>query len=105
MKNHYKIHAQHQEDSDNDSNDGTLTKKIDATKYLSANPTKAMIGAAAPAMKSEMLDWLRSDFDRVDLSSTTTGGLKSDRVIRSMRNLSVQENKDEDGSANWIHLE
>jgi hypothetical protein len=99
MKNHYKIHAQHYEDFDHDQDDTmplTTNDTIDSNENQSITPTP-------PVFKTEMLDWLRSDFDEFDLGPTTTQ-LASDRVTRSMKKLNVVE-KEEDNNQDWVHVE
>jgi hypothetical protein len=98
MKNHYKIHAQHYEDFDHDQDD---TASLATTDTLNSNEIQS-ITPTPPVFKTEMLDWLRSDFDEFDLGPTTTQ-LTSDRVTRSMKKLRVEE-KEED-NADWVHVE
>lgn len=102
MKNHYKIHAQHNQppDQDKDENAATSNHKdeLTAMKNSLSSPTTTTAGAA---FKSEMLDWLRSDFDRVEISATTNQSA-NETVIQSMENLHVQEQtNDED----WVELD
>jgi hypothetical protein len=92
MKNHYKIHAEHYEDFDFEQDD-----------TLSNTNQNQPAAAVPPVFKTEMLDWLRSDFDEFDLGPTPIQ-LTSDRIIRSMKKLSVGENK-EDASQDWVHVE
>jgi len=88
MKNHYKIHAQHYENFDHDQDD-TLPPPAtnDTTNSNENQPT-----TTSPVVKTEMLDWLRSDFDDFDLGPAPNQ-LASDRVTRSMKKLRVEEKK------------
>jgi hypothetical protein len=103
MKNHYKIHAQHYDDFDHDQDDTLPPPSTTDTKTSGENqPT-----TAPPVFKTEMLDWLRSDFDDFDLGPAPTQ-LSSDRVTRSMKKLRVEEKKgDEEDEKNkdWVHVE
>jgi len=105
MKNHYKIHAQHYEDFDHDQDDalppGTPGPLEPSTPAHESQPM-----APPPVFKTEMLDWLRSDFDDFDLGPAPTT-LSSDRVTRSMKKLRVEEKKDgeEDKNKDWVHVE
>ena len=98
MKNHYKIHAQHYEDFDHDQDD---TSPLPTNDTLNSNETQS-ITSTPPVFKTEMLDWLRSDFDEFDLGPAPTQ-LASDRVTRSMKKLRVEE-KEEDNQ-DWVHVE
>jgi hypothetical protein len=97
MKNHYKIHAQHYEDFKHDQDDKTTTK---------SNENQATL--APSVVKTEMLDWLKSDFDEFNLGTPPTQ-LVSDRVTRSMKKLHVQEKKevddDEEKNKDWVYVE
>src|SRR5690242_11517035 len=66
MKNHYKIHAQHYEDFDHNQDD-TLPQPSSSTN---SNENQTII--ARSVVKTEMLDWLRSDFDEFDLGPSPT---------------------------------
>ena len=87
VKNHYKIHAQHYEDFDHDQDD-TLPQPSSSTTNSNENQAKI----APPVVKTEMLDWLRSDFDEFDLGTSPTQ-LASDRVTRSMKNYMFRKRK------------
>jgi hypothetical protein len=104
MKNHYKIHAQHYDDFDHDQDD-TLPA---VTKNEATNSNESQPATTAPppppVFKTEMLDWLRSDFDDFDLGPEPTQ-LRSDRVTRSMKKLRVEEKKDDDEPKDWVHVE
>ncbi len=100
MKNHYKIHAQHYEDFDHDQDDTLPPNDDDEKKKLHNQP----ITTAPPVFKTEMLDWLRSDFDDFDLGPQPAQ-LSSDRVTRSMKKLRVEEKKDDDEHKDWVHVE
>ena len=96
MKNHYRIHAQHYEDFDHEQDDN-----LPNTINLNENqPTTA----PPPVFKTEMLDWLRSDFDEFDLGPTPTQ-LGSDRITRSMKKLRFEEKQEEDNNQDWVHVE
>ena len=107
MKNHYKIHAEHYEDFDpeqdefpSNSNDLPSSSATTNTVSQQQQPT-----TAPPVFKTEMLDWLQSDFDEFDLGPPPTQ-LASDRVTRSMKKLNVQEKtKQEDDEQDWVHVE
>ncbi len=102
MKNHYKIHAQHYEDFDHDQDDTLPPVTNDTTNSNENQPTTTQ-----PVVKTEMLDWLRSDFDDFDLGSTSSQ-LASDRVTSRMNKLHVKEKKDEDDedkNKDWVHVE
>jgi hypothetical protein len=94
MKNHYKIHAQHYEDFNHDQDD-TLPQP--------SSSTNSNENQAPPVVKTEMLDWLKSDFDEFNLNPPSTQ-LASDRVTRSMKKLHVQEN-DENKNKDWVYIE
>jgi hypothetical protein len=102
MKNHYKIHAQHYDDFDHDQDD-TLPP-VTKTEATNSNESQPATTAPAPVFKTEMLDWLRSDFDDFDLGPEPTQ-LRSDRVTRSMKKLRVEEKKDDDEQKDWVHVE
>ncbi|CAF1359270.1 unnamed protein product [Adineta ricciae] len=91
MKNHYKIHAQHYDDDYDHEQDDTLAPSVE---------TGVTTTTSTPAFKSEMINWLRSDFDDFDLDSSSKAA--SDRVTRNMRKLRVEDGKDEE---DWIHVE
>ncbi|CAF4041385.1 unnamed protein product [Rotaria sp. Silwood2] len=94
MKNHYKIHAQHHENLDHNQDDTlSLPAPLTDIKTNSKESQATATTAAPPVLKTEMLDWLRSDFDDCDLSPAPVR-LASDRVTRSMKKLHIQENKD-----------
>jgi hypothetical protein len=102
MKNHYKIHAQHNPDVDHDEDD-TLPPEINDISNLDQN----QITTASPVVKIEMLDWLRSDLDDFDLDQASSQPA-SDPVTRSMKKLRVQENQNEDDehqNKDWVHVE
>ncbi|CAF1277160.1 unnamed protein product [Adineta steineri] len=107
MKNHYKIHAQHYDDFDHDQDD-TLPPPPSAstttTDTTNSNNTQSATTAPAPVFKTEMLDWLRSDFDDFDLGSGSNQA-SSERVTRSMKKLRVEEKKDDDEHKDWVHVE
>ncbi|UJR34218.1 hypothetical protein I4U23_021624 [Adineta vaga] len=100
MKNHYKIHAEHYEDFDHDQDD-TLVNDIGIE---SLNENQPITTAPPPQFKTEMLDWLRSDFDEFDLGPAPTQ-LASDRVTRSLKKLRVEEKKEDDDNQDWVHVE
>jgi hypothetical protein len=102
MKNHYKIHAQHYEDFDHDQDDTLPPPPPNDT--VDSNETQQATTAPPPVFKTEMLDWLRSDFDEFDLGPPPNQ-LASDRVTRSMKKLRVEEKKDEDEHKDWVHVE
>ena len=123
MKNHYKIHAQHYDDFDHDQDEAmspgasALPATTDRTQSTeSGAATTAATTAPPPVFKTEMLDWLRSDFDDFDLGPTGNQ-LASDRVTRSMKKLNVEEKKgpndgdgndhddDEEKNSDWVHVE
>ena len=91
MKNHYKIHARHYDDDYDHEQADTLTPPVE---------TGDTTTTSTPAFKSEMINWLRSDFDDFNLDSSSNAA--SDRVTRNMRKLRVEDGKDED---EWIHVE
>jgi hypothetical protein len=108
MKNHYKIHVQDYDDLDHDQDD-TLSQPSSSTNdktITNSNENQATI--APPVVKTEMLDWLRSDFDEFDLGPPPTQ-LASDRVTRSMKKLRVQQKKEvddnEEKNKDWVHIE
>jgi len=101
MKNHYKIHAQHYEDFDHEQDDTLPTGTGNDTMNTNENQP---ITTAPPVFKTEMLDWLRSDFDEFDLGPAPTQ-LSSDRVTRSLKKLRVQEKEEEDNNQDWVHVE
>jgi hypothetical protein len=101
MKNHYKIHAQLYEDFDHEQDD-TLPNTTNDT--IHSNQNQPITTAEPPVFKTEMLDWLRSDFDEFDLGPTPTQ-LASERVIRSMKKLRVEEKNEEDNNQDWVHVE
>jgi len=107
MKNHYKIHAQHYEDFDHDQDDAlppSGDSQMAQTTTMNGNQPPQ-----PPVFKTEMLDWLRADFDEFDLGPPPTQ-LASDRVTRSMKKLRVEEKKnieedDEDKNKEWVHVD
>ncbi len=99
MKNHYRIHAQHYEDFDHEQDDNLPNISNTNENQLTTTTTTAI----PPAFKTEMLDWLQSDFDEFDLGPTPTQ-LASDRVTRTMKKLCVSEDK-EDENQDWVHVE
>ncbi|CAF3564080.1 unnamed protein product [Rotaria sp. Silwood1] len=104
MKNHYKIYAQHHEDLDHNQDD-TLTLPAAITDITTnSNETQSTTTATAPVLKTDMLDWLRSNFDGCDLGPISTQ-LANDRVTRSMKKLYVQENKDEHDNKDCVYVE
>ncbi|CAF0966810.1 unnamed protein product [Rotaria sp. Silwood1] len=108
MKNHYKIHAQHQEDFDHNEDD-TLPPPpppAETTDIITDSNENQSIttGGVASALKTEMLDWLQSDFDDGNLDPAADQ-LASDRVTRSMKKLRVEENKDEHDNKDFVHVE
>ncbi|CAF3745929.1 unnamed protein product [Rotaria sp. Silwood1] len=62
MKNHYKIHAQHYEDFDHDQDDTLPPPAID-DKTRNSNENQS---TTISTLKTEILDWLQSDFDKCD---------------------------------------
>ncbi len=100
MKNHYKIHAQHYEDFDHDQDDTLPPPPPNDT--VDSNETQQATTAPPPVFKTEMLDWLRSDFDEFDLGPAPTQ-LASERVTRSMKKLCVEEKHDD--NQDWVHVE
>ena len=70
MKNHYKIHAEHYEDYDFEQDD-TLPNTNGNQQATTTTTTTTAAAAVPPVFKTEMLDWLRSDFDDFDLGSTS----------------------------------
>jgi len=103
MKNHYKIHAQHYDDFDHDQDD-TLPPLTTTNDSINSNENQSSTTAPPPVFKTEMLDWLRSDFDDFDLGPAQTN-LSSDRVTRSMKKLRVEEKKEDDDNKDWVHVE
>jgi hypothetical protein len=101
MKNHYKIHAENYEDIDFEQDD--TSPNTNQNQPATTTTTTAATTAGPPVFKTEMLDWLRSDFDEFDLGPTPTQ-LTSDRITRSMKKLSVGQNK-EDDNQDWVHVE
>ncbi|CAF0723868.1 unnamed protein product [Adineta steineri] len=79
MKSHYKIHAQHYDDYNHDQDD-TLPPLNDSSSST----------ATPSALKTELLEWLRSDFD----SESQPTQSASDRVTDSLEKLRVNEKKD-----------
>ncbi|CAF5087070.1 unnamed protein product [Rotaria sp. Silwood1] len=104
MKNHYKIHAQNYEHFDHDQEDRLPSPAINDITTNSNENQSLTAAALAPVVKIEMLDWLQSDVDNIDSSSTATQ-LANDRVTWSMKNLCVEENADESESKHLVHLE
>ena len=118
MKNHYKIHAQHYDDFDHDQDEAMSPgasappSSTDRTQsFESGAASTAATTAPPPVFKTEMLDWLRSDFDDFDLGPNGNQ-LASDRVTRSMKKLNVDEKKDPNGdnddnekNSDWVHVE
>ena len=101
MKNHYRIHQEHYEDFDHDDDDQPSTSTKLPLKATTADGSKMNTEKATPVFKTEMLDWLRSDFEQVDLEASA-----SDRVTRSMKKLNVEEKSlEEDQDQDWVHLE
>ncbi len=100
MKNHYRIHAENYEDFDFEQDDMLSNTTNSNEKPLQPPPITT---AEPPVFKTEMLDWLRSDFDEFDLGPTPTQ-LASDRVTRSMKKLRVEEKHEEDNQ-DWVHVE
>ena len=90
MKNHYKIHAQNFDDFDHEKEeDTTIPSGKDAKRKVKdsiLNPTQTP--AANGACKTEMLDWLRSDFDQVNIHTATAAAKPT-------------TNSEED----WVHLD
>ncbi|CAF1024873.1 unnamed protein product [Rotaria sordida] len=101
MKNHYKIHAQHHEDFDHNEDD-TLPPlppppspppPTTTTADIIINSNESQLTTtAASVLKTEMLDWLQSDFDDCDVDPTAIQ-LESDTVTCSMTKLCVEENR------------
>ncbi|CAF2101870.1 unnamed protein product [Rotaria magnacalcarata] len=104
MKNHYKIHAQHYDDFDHDQEDRLPALPEAADTKTNSNENKPTTGAPAPVFKTEMLDWLRTDFDSVNLGAEATQ-LANDRVTRSMKKLRFEDDKDEEDTKDWVHVE
>lgn len=104
MKNHYKIHAQHYDDFDHDQEDRLPSQSDTKDSKKNINDNKTITGAPPPVFKTEMLDWLRSDFDNVDLGSSASQ-LASDRVTRSMKKLRVEERQDEADVKELVQLD
>jgi hypothetical protein len=105
IKNHYKIHAEHYEDFDHDQDDMLPPPPPPSDDTVDSNENQSI--TTQPVVKTEMLDWLRSDFDDFDLGSASSQ-LASDRVTRSMKKLGVEEKKDqddEDKNKDWVHVE
>ena len=100
MKNHYKIHAQLYEDFDHDQDDTMPTQSND---QITTNDNQTTM-VTPPTFKTEMLDWLRSDFDDFDLGPEPTQ-LATSRVTRSMTKLCVKEKIEEDSDGDWVHVE
>lgn len=93
MKNHYKIHAEHYEDFDHDQDD--ISRMVtDDTE----NKNEYQSSTAASGTKTEILDWLQSDFEDINLGSTSSQ-LKNDRVQET------NDRDDEDKNTDWIHVE
>ena len=99
MKNHYKIHAQHYEDFDHEQDD-TLASTNGTEGIAEHQP----VTTAPPVFKTEMLDWLRSDFDEFDLGPAPTQ-LASERVTRSLKKLRVEEKREDENNQDWVHVE
>jgi hypothetical protein len=95
MKNHYRIHAEHYENFDHEQDDALA----DTTNSNANQP----ITTAPPVFKTEMLDWLQSDFDEFDLGPAPTQ-LASERVLRSMKKLCMEE-KGEEENQDWVHVD
>jgi hypothetical protein len=101
MKNHYKIHAENYEDFDYEQDD-MLPNTTNSNANEKQLPRPPITTAEPPVFKTEMLDWLRSDFDEFDLGPAPTQ-LASERVTRSMKKLCVEEKKDD--NQDWVHVE
>ena len=99
MKSHYKIHAEHYEDFDHEQDETMPT-----VKGVESAGEQQPVTTAPPAFKTEMLDWLRSDFDEFDLGPAPTH-LASERVTRSLTKLRVEEKNDDDNDQDWVHVE
>ncbi|CAF1478065.1 unnamed protein product [Rotaria sp. Silwood1] len=104
MKNHYKIHAQNYEHFDHDQEDKLPSLPINDITIDSKEIQSLTPAALAPVVKIEMLDWLRSDFDDIDLNRPTSQ-LSSERVTRSMKKLCVEESNDELDIKDFIHVD
>ena len=107
MKNHYKIHAQHFDDLEQEKEEegegegiessSTLPMIKDGSKKMKESilhpmtTTTTTDGGGGGACKTEMLDWLRADFDQVDIGSTTT----------TTTNAKQNTNSEDD----WVHLD
>ncbi|CAF4098835.1 unnamed protein product [Rotaria sp. Silwood2] len=104
MKNHYKIHAQNQEDFDHDQDD-TLPPPATTTDIIAdSNESQSTTTTATSALKTEMLDWLRSDFNDCDVDPAPMQ-TASDRVTRSMNKLHVEENNHQHDNKDFVNLE
>jgi hypothetical protein len=104
MKNHYKIHAQNYDDFDHDQEDRLPPPTSDTND---ANENQTATTTTKPVIKTEILDWLRSDFDGFDVD-TPPKQLESDRVTRSKKKLPVEEETSEaegDKNKDWLHVE
>lgn len=104
MKNHYKIHAQLYEDFDHEQDEAFASGSNDLKNSSSQAATTDSMSEAPPAFKSEMLDWLRADFDDFDLGPDPNQ-LSSDRVTRSMKKLRVEEKVEQDLGEDWVCVE
>ncbi|CAF3425937.1 unnamed protein product [Rotaria sp. Silwood2] len=105
MKNHYKIHAQNYERFDHDAEDSLPPPLALDDITTNSNQNQLLTAAAlAPVVKVEMLDWLRSDLDDMDSSSTAIQ-LASDCATLSMKNLCVEESADKAESKDLVHVE
>ncbi|CAF4163407.1 unnamed protein product [Rotaria sp. Silwood2] len=104
MKNHYKIHAQNQEDFDHDQDD-TLPPPATTTDIIAdSNESQSTTTTATSALKTEMLDWLRSDFNDCDVDPAPMQ-TASDRVTHSMNKLHVEENNHQHDNKDFVNLE
>lgn len=76
MKNHYKIHAQNFDELNQDKEeDETISSGKECAKKIHdsfLNPTSSVNSAC----KTEMLDWLRGDFDQVNINSASKSSTK-----------------------------
>lgn len=106
MKNHYKIHAQLYEDFDHDQDETGNSSQPATTNRITTNDEQT--ATAPPEFKTEMLDWLRTDFDHFDLGPDPNK-LQSDRITRSMKKLCVKEEALEEGAEevnqDWVFVE
>jgi len=99
MKNHYKIHAQHYEDFNHEQEDTLPSTTLITTNQQIVNEEKQR----TPLMKNEMLDWLRNDFDDIDLGANHRR--TTEKLTNSIEQLRVQQKNDDEQTKDWIHVD